>query len=263
MIRNRLPNAWFDGQKGGGAEHVLLQKSFTSMLQYVSQPRLGYGLERVLYEFNPHWPCRSPLLGGAYVYSLLQLLPALERIARDSTDEDVREPIDHHIVAFAAARARHLPERVLSSLARQDNPATYRMAILHLFAELQRETAGEPCPAFAGWLARLTGPIIESYNSTEARHTAAKAIKKAADSGNLSDLVAAADNPELRGRDQAGLQAAVKACNDIDEEIAWLESGAMNSADFVGERAQKFAAVVCGCLSSVAFLIMTIYYVAA
>ena len=261
MIRNRLPNAWFDGQKGAGAEHVLLRKSFTSMLQYISQPRLGYGLERVLYEFNPHWPCRSPLLGGAYVYSLLQLLPALERIARENTDDQVREPVDNHIVAFAAARARHLPERVLSSLARHDNLATYRMAILYLFAELQRETAGEPCPAFAGWLSLLTGPIIESYNSAEARQTAARAIKKAADSGNLGDLVAAADNPELRSRDQAGLKAAVKACKDIDEEIAWLESGAMVSDDFVGERAQKFAAVACGCLSSVAFLFMTIYYV--
>ncbi len=263
MIRNRLPNAWFDGQKGGGAEHVLLRKSFTTMLQHISQPRLGYGLERVLYEFNPHWPCRSPLLGGAYVYSLLQLLPALEQVARETSEEDKREPVDHHIVAFIAARARHLPERVLSSLARHDNPMTYRLAILYLFAELQRETSGEPCPAFAGWLARLTGPIIESYNSGEARRSAAKAIKKAADSGNLSDLAAAADNPQLRARDQAGLQAAVKACKDIDEEIDWLQSGAMVSDDFVRERSQKLAAVVCGCLSSAAFLMMTIYYVAA
>ncbi len=263
MIRNRLPNAWFDGQKGGGAEHVLLRKSFTSMLQYISQPRLGYGLERVLYDFNPNWPCRSPLLGGAYVYSLLQLLPALERLARESSEEDKREPADHHIVAFIAARARHLPERVLSSLARHDNPMTYRLAILYLFAEVQRETAGEPCPAFAGWLMRLTGPIIESYNSGEARRAAAKAIKKAADSGNLADLAAAADNPQLRSRDQAGLQAAVKACKDIDEEIDWLQSGAMVSNEFVREKSQKLAAVACGCLSSAAFLLMTIYYVSA
>ncbi len=261
MIRSRVPNAWFDAQRGGGAEHTLLRKNFATMVQQIAQPRLGYGLERVLYDFNPHWPCRSPLLDGAYVHSLLAVLPALERIAQRNPEE-TREPLDHHLVAFIAARSSQLPERILSALARKDNQMSFRLAILHLFAEVQRETVGQLCPAFANWLARLTGPIVESYYSDEARRAAARAIKSAADSGDIKQLVIAADNPELRQRDRAGLEAAKREYQAIDEEVAWLESGGMVSDSFVEERAQRFAAVACGCISSAAFLLMTIYYVA-
>lgn len=147
-------------------------------------------------------------------------------------------------------------------MARKDNQTSFRLAILHLFAEVQRETIGQLCPAFANWLARLTGPIVESYYSDEARRAAARAIKSAADSGDIKQLVLAADNPELRQRDRAGLEAARQEYQAIEEEIAWLESGGMVSDFFVEERAQRFAAVACGCISSAAFLLMTIFYVA-
>lgn len=261
VLRNRLAGTWFDAQKGGGAEHPLLRKNLTTMQQFAAQPRLGYGLERVMYEFNANWPCRSPILGGAYVHSLLGLIPALDRIAAED-EESTREPIDLHLVGFVAARSRHLPERILAALARSEDQTTYRLAILRLFAEVQRETVGDPCPAFANWLARLTGPIIESYHSSEARRAAAKAIKAAADSGNLEQLLIAADNPNLRGRDRAGLEAAMREYQAIEEEMDWLESGAMVSDSFVRERAQRFAAVACGCLASFSFLLLTIYYVA-
>ena len=174
----------------------------------------------------------------------------------------MREPVDHHLVAFIAARSSQLPERIISALARKENQTSFRLAVLHLFSEVQRETVGKPCPAFANWLARLTGPIVESYHSDDARRAAARAIKSAADSGDIKQLAVAADNPGLRERDRAGLAAARREYQEIEEEVAWLESGGMVNDVFVEERAQRFAAVACGCISSAAFLLMTIYYVA-
>src|SRR5690606_4567893 len=114
-------------------EYAVLKKGYEQLAFFISRQRIGFGLERCLYEENDYWPCQSPQLADAYVTRIEELLPALERLTANGIPE--REPIDRHVAAFAVARSRgSLPERIVAAIGRDDDEVMRRLGAVYLLA---------------------------------------------------------------------------------------------------------------------------------
>ncbi|SMF60294.1 hypothetical protein SAMN06265365_12189 [Tistlia consotensis] len=257
-IGNRLVNFWFEAQPGMRPEYAVLKKGYEQLGFFLMRQRIGYGLERCLYEENEFWPCLSPLLSDAYVTRIEELLPALERLTANGLPE--REPVDRHVAAFAVARMRGTPERILTALGRDDDEVVRRLGVVYLLAEVQRLVGPARLPGLAAWLGQSMAPVIESYNSREIRQTLALELQAAVDGGDLYHLALAMDDGKLRQDDERGFAAAQAEYTAIGRELAWIEQGGLTRPQFVFAKSQQIAAVAAGCLASITLLVMTMFY---
>ena len=260
VVGGKLVNSWFEAQPGMRPEYAVLKKGYEQLAFFISRQRIGFGLERCLYEENDYWPCLSPQLADAYVTRIEELLPALERLTANGIPE--REPIDRHVAAFAVARSRgSLPERIVAAIGRDDDEVMRRLGAVYLLAELQRLAGPSDLPGLTAWVAQGMGAVIESYHSREIRQTLAQEMQAAVDSGDLYRLALALDDAKLRSQDQNGFAAACSEYAAVTRELSWVEQGGLTKPAFVFERAQQISAVAAGCLASVGLLLMTLFYI--
>lgn len=259
ILSNRLINHWFEAQPGMRPEYAVLKKTYEQLGFFLMRQRIGYGMERCLYDQNEFWPCLSPLLADDYVTRIEELLPALERLTAQGVPE--REPVDRHVAAFVAARSRGLPERILGAMGRDDDEVIRRLGNVYLLAEVQRLVGPRQLPGLAAWVGRGMGPVIESYHSREIRQTLALELQAAIDAGDLYHLALAVDDGKLRQEDQQGFAAAQEEYAAVTRELAWVEQGGLTKPQFVFGRSQQLAAVIAGCLASITLLVMTLFYV--
>lgn len=259
MVQAKLPQTWLDSQLLSRSEHGMLRKSFDVMHHFMSRSEAGCGIERCLYEYNEHQPCLSPILEGDYVSESADLLPALERIAASGNVPD--SPIDRHIAAFACARVKGIPDRLLRAMADGDNPTLQQLSIAYFLAEVQRSTGQSGFPHLSAWIARLLAPVVEAFHNRDRRKAAAEAIEKAAASGNLFALARAADDPDSREQDESGFAQARAEYASMAQEIAELESGKLLDPQHVRLRSRQASSLVAGCVSSLGLLLLTVLYV--
>jgi hypothetical protein len=259
IVRAKLPQAWLDSQPLSRSEHAILRKSFEAMHHFVSRTEAGYGLERCLYEFNDHWPCLSPLLEGQYVSEASELLPALERLAQAGATDG--EPVDRHIAAFACARLKVVPDRILRAMATEDNEPIRRLAVAYFVGEVQRATGQSGFHGLAAWVAGLLAPVVGSFHNREQRKQLAERLDKAAAGGDLVALAQAADDADARLRDEDGFERARAEFAALDREIAELEAGALLDPAHVRQRSRQAASLLAGCIASTGLLLLTVLYV--
>lgn len=158
------------------------------------------GLERLMYMLNPLQPCASPLLGGAWVSRISDLLPALERQAAQERPGPL--PIDAHITAFLAARSERESEEEVSIASHATAGAQ-----LSLLARLQTRWNTGPAPNVARWLAAAPGLITVRAKSRRARIEAK--LKELAETGMLAPMMALVRDPqEMAADSREAVQAA-------------------------------------------------------
>ncbi len=259
VLGNRMINYWFEAQPGMRPEYAVLKKGYEQLGFFLMRQRIGYGLERCLYDQQEYWPCLSPMLEDAYVTRIEELLPALERLTESGMPE--REPMDRHIAAFVAARARAVPERILTALGRDDDEVIRRLGVAYLLAEVQRMAGPASLPGLAAWVAQSMGPVIESFHSREIRQTLALELQAAVDEGDLYRLALAMDDGKQRQDDERGYEAACAEYAALSRELTWVEQGGLTKPQFVYGKSQQIAAVVAGCLASITMLVMTLFYI--
>lgn len=259
LAQAKLPLAWLDAQPLSRSDHAVLRKSFEMMHHFVTRTEAGYGIERCLYEFNDHWPCQSPLLEGRYVAEAVDLLPALDALAADGIPD--REPIDRHVAAFACARLKVMPDRVVRAMANTQDEAVRRLAIAYFLAEIQRATGQGALHGLAAWVAQLLAPAVESFHSREQRKALAEKIEKAAAGGDLIALAQAADDADARARDETNFARAREEYAAVGREIAQLEAGALLDPEHLRMRSRQAASLFAGCIASTGLLLLTVLYV--
>ena len=258
IVTGKLPLAWMEAQPSAKPEYVRYRKLSELAAHIVEKSQLGFGIERCLYELNPNWPCQSTMIANDYVCEIQALLPALEGAAsRDSKSE----PVDRHIVAFCAVRTPHLPDHIVRDLATAEDDVSRRLALLALFAEVQRRTKAPPVAALASYFAGLLAPAIESYHNRTYQRQLGHAIEQAASDGELSELFELIDNPKARVLDQQGFAQACQHFAQATREIAWLKDGGLTNESHVLQGSQQVTTVVSAALSGVMLVAMTVAYV--
>ncbi|WP_022729587.1 serine/threonine-protein kinase [Fodinicurvata sediminis] len=258
VIARRLPQSWLEAQPHTSAELGVMQRTFEDLYNYISRPLPAYGIERCLYQFNPGWPCLSPLVREAYVTDVKRLLPALE--ARASSSRDA-EPLDRHIAAFACSQLGDIPERTILALGETTTEAARISGIVLFLAEVAQRTDQHHLPKLATWLSDYLKPFVDSFHSRQLREELQRAIDSAVKAGSLPDLARAVGDQERRERDERGFDLARREYQALERECQGLEDGKLTDSVFVSARARSASAVAAGLASGVGLLFMTLLYV--
>lgn len=259
IVRAKMHKAWIESQPSMRPDFVPWIRQADTIETFVNRARIGYGPERALYECNSGWPCLSPLLQNDFVNEISDLLPALERLAESGIPEG--DPIDRHIAAFCGARSKNLSERLINKLADPEDPLAYRIAVLRLYAEVQRTAGPASLPHLAGWFAKLLKPIVETYHFRSFRAQLSTGIDKAVKGGDLAELLWLVDNENLRVQDDNGFEQAKREYAYLAGQIAWHEDGGLTAAARVAAVSQRASAVVSAVLASVSIAVMSLIYV--
>jgi len=260
MIKTKLPQIYLQSMSTARPDQVVLMKTFDMINFFLDRQGMGSGLERALYESNPAWPCQSPLIQDQYVYEIDDLLPALERVvARGDPNQEI---VDRHIAAFCAARLRSFSERILRELGKHDDLATFRLGVLHLLAEVQRNSGTkQKCPALCQWLARSVQPIVDSYHNRTYRVRLAEEIGHASSKGDVLELLFLLDSLEARNQDTGGFERAKKEYAGHARVIAWLQGGGLTSPENVQFKSQQAATLISATVSAIAIVTLSLIYV--
>jgi hypothetical protein len=260
MVKARLPQIYLQSLNTARPDQVALMKTFDMINFFLDRPEIGSGLERALYESNRNWPCQSPLIQDQFVYEVDDLLPALERVA--GRGDAIQEIVDPHIVAFCAARLRSLSERILRELGKHDDLATFRLGVLHLLAEVQRNSATkQKCPLLCQWLARAVQPLVDSYHNRSYRRQLSEEIERASGGGDILELLFLIDSLEARSQDNGGFERAKKEYAGHARAIAWLRSGGLTSPENVQFKSQQAATLISATVSACAIVALSLIYV--
>ncbi len=258
VISGRLPHAWFAAQEMVGPNMAHVRKDFELGDSLISQWGTEIGLVLCLYQFNPEWPCRSPLLDRRNVTDLETLLMELEGLAAGGPPEG--SPVDLHIATFCAAKFRRFPKRLLEPLLGSEDGLEKRLAAAGLLAQVQRDTGRRRLPALGSWIAGLLSPVIEAFQNRVYRRWLGEQVQRLGAEGELMQLAALSDDPEASEQDGVGFGQAKAQFLQTVQETQWLDSGGLTNRIHIMHGSRQVATVVSAILSGTALVLLSLAY---
>jgi len=228
---------------------------YGALASWVRNPEPGFGIERVLYETNRTLPCLSPLLKGQCVMEVRTLLTALEAV---SGSQGATRPVDRHVAAFVAARARDLVGDALSMLADTHGP-TQLLGGLTLLARVLESWPAPNLPGLARWAGRTVGPVVAEFRNRELRETVEKEVQRAVEAGDLKLLHAAVGDPERRRRDREGFESAMTRYERASAEILRLQKGEAQRRRLAETTGLQTASII-ACLAAIASVCISLMF---
>lgn len=225
VIGSRLPTHWIGAQKKALLSNTKMLDIFEKSPRIIASNELGMGIERTLYDLNPHFPCISPLFRDIAVLNTDNLLLSLEEIVPQYIGKT--EPYDKHIVAFVASRGHAIGDAMVASFRRDlmnHNPA---LAVLKFYAQLQKQLLKKniraSLPNLAKWILSYSPEGVVSYKNIERQKTIQKKLEDLTVQGDLTRLLEAADDAITALRDRQEYNEARKFYTEITSFISLLE----------------------------------------
>ncbi len=183
----------------------------------------GYGLERCLYELNPHLSCMSPAVEGAYIKDPETLLEILEVKALKA--EGKIKPFDRHVSAFLAARSKALTKQFQRFNTLRPGSVEYTIHLVSVFARMQTLLSPSPKPGLCAWAAHTLKPFVKSIHSDIRRETVLKRLDKSVQGGNIEQILKDIDLINNLTRDEREYNQAINTFIAIVENIRSLKDG--------------------------------------
>jgi len=261
MVMREVPSLWFEGSADKRRPDTSqTEGNFRELRNFLTTMGMGFGMERCLYELNDGMPCQSQLLGEEYVVELKELLPALNTAAlKQSNTKQV--PVDRHIAAFMAARARSDINRNLVSINDPD-PGKALMALINLLAVFQYRLGPESLPGLAAWIGALCQPVVAGYHSREKRKELEKEIPKLVRKGSIVEIYNLIDDAGAREHDHQGFgwaQAQYQAAEDEIKRIQLDGDDRAKEAERVGKQAAAVTGILIGMITVTITVILTVW----
>jgi hypothetical protein len=121
---------------------------------------MGYGFDRIMYDFDEDLPCISPLVEKSFVNNLSRLLKALNNYKGDYQTL----PFDKNIIAFLRCKMGQKIDGIITDVnANQD--ALKASGILRLYATIQSKNGPAQLSNLTQWLVIISKPLIMSYHN--------------------------------------------------------------------------------------------------
>lgn len=254
MMIQQLPEFALELTAADDAENESVVQTLRRAAKAFGDNRPGQGVERVLYELNPQYPCQSPIIVGERVSDIADLLPALERVATNAPEG---LPVDRHIAAFVAARFLFVPEEIFTLLASPAGTTSHIFGVVGLIASIQAKLGPRSLPRLAHWLMPALRPVIDSFHRRATRERLENTLPTVLDSGDFTRLQDFIVGGDLRRRDRDEFQAAVREYARLESEVRFLDSGGASSP----EHSRAYGHMVAAWLSTALGLIATAFAV--
>lgn len=238
LLLHELPLFWLNMQTNITPEHPARIRLAKRLILYVTRPRLGFGIERCLYELNPTQRCLSPLISHAGVSDIHELLPAMERVAQPGK----RPPMDRHIGAFIAARFAGDVNESLVAIADKRDKTRQTIGLLRLIAVLQSVLGPSSLPRLAQAMAPEIEDVVENYHNRPLRRQLRAKLPKLMERANFVEIYNAVADGATRGADAQGFADATQAYAAITSEINLLDHGGGANPALAQQNGRQFAA---------------------
>lgn len=222
---------WYNEQ-----EFLRSPGNITEFRVYILRQEIGYGIERIIYDFDNDLPCISPLLGDEIVVAAPQLLPALNTAFKK--DFISSAPYDRLIVAFLRCKLGKKIDSLVADLnsQRDENKAA---AILHLYAMLQNKFGPADLPNISRWLINFCKPLVRIYHNKRYQRYLEKELLKS-NSGKLYELVELLENERALERDRIEYASVLNEANSLLMEKNKIENAGPKLEEEARSSALKF-----------------------
>lgn len=259
FINGKFIGAWMSLQTRSRSDLSEIYSLFDKLPIPLNMTGTGFGIERVLYELNPHLHCLSPLIEQFFVTTVDRLIPAIEGAAKGR--DRPRTPVDRHIAAFAGARSADVDERYLRPLSSNDQTGTDQiLAALSLLGRIQVMAKNGPAPALASWFAELMEPAVNGFHNLKQRKAVEQSVARAAETGMLMELQSIYADQKAIQRDQQGYAQAQQEHRYCGAQIEQLNLELNNKEHMATELGEQVAAVASGVVGSLGATAIIVMY---
>ncbi len=239
-----------------GEDTSSLVAKFDSSRAFMSQTKLGFGLERCIYFMDSNCYCLSEIVQKYYVTTSEDLLNAFERIC--GSDSKPQILFDRHIVAFLSIRDKKNIDPYMADLLAME-PHTRVLGQLKVLATIQQREKLSDFQNIAKWFSKNLNPVYERIHDREKRAVLQKKVEKICDSGDLAKLAYLFDGNELYAFDYSGFQQARDAFEKLEDEQEKIEKRLKNRKNYGQRTGRQIASVIAVVLATIIILVSSYF----
>lgn len=226
---------------------------FDSVRAFITQAKMGSGIERCIYLLDPDSPCLSPLLEDYYVQSPEDLVRALNDIAEQKNNKSGRI-LDRHMVAFLSVKDRKNVDPYMIELGAEEGHKQ-AMGEARALATIQKRSQLEELPALASWLSHRFDPIYERFHDRNKRESLKAHVHKIASAGDLAKIAYLFEDEHLYENDFYTFKQAMEEYQTLEREKQIIEKKLQTKKGFGLNSGRQIASFIALFLSIILILI--------
>lgn len=239
-------------------EHMRSPANAGEFRVYINRQDIGYGLDRIMYDFDDDIPCVSPLLGDEFVNSPTRILRALDNTYAHQVVKSM--PFDKTIIAYLRCKMGKKIDGILTDLA-SGKEYLQASAILRLYTNMQNKFGPAQLPNLSKWLSSTSVAIIKSYHNLKYQKFLERELLKINKNGKLHELCDILENEEARSKDKANYTKAVSDINFLLAEKNKLVNSSYKIDEEARGLAVKFASVLAVLIMLASFIFNLVLWV--
>lgn len=222
---------------------------------YIARSDYGYGIDRIMYDFDDDLPCTSPLLGNEFVNTPAKLLRALDDNYSKSKET---QPFDRNIIAYLRCKMGKKIDGLLTDInAHQD--ALQMSAVMRLYAAIQNKSGPVQVINLCQWLVNFSKPIIQSFHNIKYQKYLEHELVKIAKNGKIIELCNILEDDDARQKDRSEYSDALKKINLLMSERNRIMSGSSKLDEEARDLALRFA-VILSVLTMLSSFVLSLLY---
>ena len=224
---------------------------------YLNRNDYGYGIDRIIYDFDDDLPCTSPLIGKEFVNTPSKLLKALDANYSENKED---KPFDKNIIAYLRCKMGKKIDGIITDInANQDSLQI--SAIMRLYANIQNKTGPVQLLNLTKWLVKAARPIIMNYHNTKYRKFLEQESVKIAKSGKIIELYEILENDEAKKKDRTEYSSILKKVNILVTERNKILQGGPKLDEESKDLAIKFGTMLSILTMLSSFVLSILYWV--
>lgn len=242
LCNSDLIRLWYMNQ-----DDIRTPANIGEIKNYVANPALGFGLDRVMYEFDEDIPCTSKLVENDYICTPTRVLKVLNNNYNNSQDK----PYDNNLIAYLRCKMGKKIDGIIIDI-NSKIPALEASAALRLYTTMQNKFGPQQLPKLAQWISICSMPLIKSYHNLKYQKFLEKELIKVNKSGKLYEILDLLENEEARKKDNSEYNIARKTVKKL-----LSEKNMIISHDGKWEEAARELAIRSACFIAVIVMIIS------
>lgn len=253
LFSAELIKLWYQEQ-----EHMRSPANAAEFRIYINRQDIGYGLDRIMYDFDDDIPCVSSLLGDEFVNSPTRILRALDNTYSKQIVKSM--PYDRNIIAYLRCKMGKKIDGILTDLA-TGKDYLQASTILRLYTSMQNKFGPAQLPHLSQWLASSSISIIKSYHNLKYQKFLERELLKINKNGKLHELCDILEDEEARNKDKANYTKAVSDINFLLSEKNKLINNSSKIDNEARNMAIRFTSILAIMVMLASFLFNLILWV--
>jgi hypothetical protein len=179
LLSSKAALFWLSLRGQKSPQVMRFNKLYQETSGFLSKRGMGFGIERCLYELNPHLPCQSAMMNHVTVYERTDMLAALNHYAQHHQNQLAPKlPIDRHLVAYAATHYDFIKDDFLNALPDEKAPKEQKIiACIRFLSLIEKNTSPPPLKDLYYWVHDLSLQSLAVYRSKNRREKIKKMLE--------------------------------------------------------------------------------------